>query len=152
MTASSTRARAAIILAIAALGGALVWSRAAAQSEARERARVVLSRALPRLNGDRLQVHVVEVRYGPGESSPQHSHPCPVIGYVVEGAYRTQVDGETEKIYKAGETFYEAPNGIHLVSANASSTQPVRFIAYFICDHDTPLSVPAPVSKTTGGK
>jgi len=75
-----------------------------------------------------------------------------VIGYVVEGAYRTQVDGETEKIYKAGETFYEAPNGIHLVSANASSTQPVRFIAYFICDHDTPLSVPAPVSKTTGGK
>lgn len=154
MTASSMRKCAAMILPVAAMGSALVWTRvarSAAQSEARKRASVVLRRALPGLNGEHLQVSVVEVRYGPGESSPQHSHPCPVVGYVVEGAYRTQVKGEAEIIYKAGESFYEAPNGVHLVSANASSKEPVRFIAYFICDHDTPLSVPAPDSKTKGG-
>ena len=149
------RVSTALLLTASVLGGPWVWTGAArsvVQSEAREQASVVLSRTLPRLNGDHLQAKVVEVRYGPGESSSQHSHPCPVVGYVVEGAYRTQVKGESEKIYKAGETFYEAPNGVHLVSANASSTQPVKFIACFICDHDTPLSVPTPDSKTEGIK
>ena len=155
MSASSLRARVVAILFVAMLGSALVWSQAAAgsaQTEARERARLVFSHTLPALNGDHLQVSMVEVRYGPGESSQQHSHPCPVVGYVVEGAYRTRVKGEPEKIYKAGESFYEAPNGVHVVSENASSTEAVRFLAYFICDHDTPLSLPAPVSKTEGGK
>ena len=63
-----------------------------------------------------------------------------------------QVKGEPEAIYKAGESFYEAPNGIHQVSANASNQEPAKFLAYFLCDHDTPLSVPALGSKTEGGK
>jgi quercetin dioxygenase-like cupin family protein len=41
--------------------------------------------------------------------------------------------------YQAGETFYEAPNRIHLISANASSSEPAKFVAYLICDHDAPL-------------
>ena len=86
----------------------------------------------------------MEVNYGPGEASPPHSHPCAVVGYVVEGILRTQVKGEPELIYSAGEGFYEAPNGVHLVSANASSTEPAKLVAYLICDHDTPLSVDVP--------
>jgi len=86
------------------------------------------------LNGEQLSVTVVEVNYGPGESSTPHSHPCPVIGYVLEGALRTQVKGEPLAIYKAGETFYEAPNGVHLVSANASDKERARLLAYFVCD------------------
>lgn len=155
MSASNLSARGVVLLSIAILGSGLAWSQAAAgsaQTEARERARLVFSHTLPALNGDHLKVSVVEVSYAPGESSQQHSHPCPVVGYVIEGAYRTQVKGEPEKIYKAGESFYEAPNGVHLVSENASSTEPVRFLAYFICDRDTPLSVPAPGSKAEGGK
>jgi quercetin dioxygenase-like cupin family protein len=106
--------------------------------------RPVLTHALPVLDGGKLQVKVVEVTYGPGESSQQHSHPCAVIGYVIEGAVRMQVKGEPKAIYKAGQSFYEAPNGVHAISANASKTQPARFVAYFTCDHETPLSVPAP--------
>ena len=154
MSASNLSARGVVLLSIAILGSGLAWSQAAgsAQTEARERARLVFSHTLPALNGDHLKVSVVEVRYAPGESSQQHSHPCPVVGYVIEGAYRTQVKGEPEKIYRVGESFYEAPNGVHLVSENASSTEPVRFLAYFICDRDAPLSVPVPGSKTEGGK
>ena len=110
-------------------------------SEAKERARIVLSKPLSKLDGDHLKVALVEVNYGPGEESSPHSHPCAVIGYVVEGTLRTQVKGEPEMTYKAGESFYEAPNGVHLVSANASSTEPAKLVAYLICDHDTPLSV-----------
>jgi quercetin dioxygenase-like cupin family protein len=51
------------------------------------------------------------------------------------------VKGQPENIYKAGESFYESPNGVHEVSANASQTEPDKFIAYFVCDRDVPLSV-----------
>ena len=116
-----------------------------------EKDRTVISHALPRMDGSQLGVTVVEVTYGPGGSSPPHSHPCPVIGYVVEGAYRTQVKGEPEAIYRAGESFYEAPNGIHLISANASDKEPVRFIACFTCDREAPLSVDVPGTQATPG-
>lgn len=109
-----------------------------------------LSHSLPRLDGANLKVTVVEVTYGPGESSAPHSHPCPVVVCVVEGALRTKVSGETEAVYKVGESFYEAPKGIHAISANASPSKPARFLAFFVCDRDTPLSVPPPQPATTG--
>ena len=102
--------------------------------------------ALEPMDGSHLKVTVVEVRYGPGESSKPHSHPCPVIGYVIEGAFRTQVRGEPETVYTAGQSFYEAANGAHVVSANASTNKPVRFLASFTCDRDTPLLLPVPDS------
>ncbi len=106
--------------------------------------RPVFAHALPVLDGGKLKAQIVEVTYAPGESSAQHSHPCAVIVYVLEGAVRMQVKGEPEAIYKPGQSFYEAPNGVHAVSANASKTERARFLAYFTCDHDTPLTVPAP--------
>src|SRR3954467_6779306 len=84
-----------------------------------ERAHIAFAHALPKLNGDLLEATIVEVTYGPGGGSSPHSHPCPVIGYVVEGAYRTQLRGEPAAVYTAGQTFYEAPNSAHVVSANA---------------------------------
>ncbi|MGO9338533.1 MAG: cupin domain-containing protein [Terracidiphilus sp.] len=125
---------------------------ATAPHPAKQRARVAFAHALPKLNGDRLRATVVEVNYGPGESSLPHSHPCAVIGYVVEGSIRTQVKGEPEVTVKAGQSFYEAPNGVHLVSANASSSEPAKLLAYLICDHDAPLSVPAAENNHAGGK
>lgn len=109
-----------------------------------EAARIVFAHALPPLDGGRLEAKVAEVTYCPGESSAPHSHPCAVIGYVIEGAVRMQVRGEPEATYQAGQSFYEPPNGVHAVSANASKTERARFLAYFICDHETPLTVAAP--------
>ena len=117
-----------------------------------EAARIVFTHALPVLDGGRLEAKVVEVTYGPGERSQAHSHPCAVIGYVLEGAVRMQVKGEPEATYKAGQSFYEAPNGVHAISANASKTQRARFLAYFTCDHESPLTVAAPQSKAGEGK
>ena len=108
----------------------------------RERGRLAFSHALPRLDGGHLQVKLVDVAYAPGESSPPHTHPCPIVGYVLEGAVRMRVNGSAEAIYKAGQGFYEEANGRHLVSANVSRTERARFLAYFTCDHDAPLSTP----------
>ncbi len=65
------------------------------QSKTAKRSRLVRSHPLPKMDGDHLKVSVVEVAYGPGDSSAPHSHPCPVVGYVVEGALRMQVKGRT---------------------------------------------------------
>jgi quercetin dioxygenase-like cupin family protein len=106
--------------------------------------RTVISHPLPQLDGSHLTVEVVEVGYAPGGSSPSHSHPCPVIAVVVQGAIRTQVKGEPEAVYHAGQSFYEAPKGVHLISANADKTKPAKLLAYFVCDHETPDTVAVP--------
>jgi quercetin dioxygenase-like cupin family protein len=118
---------------------------AAADPPPEARVRTVFSQALPQLDAAHLQLTTVEVTYPPGGSSTPHSHPCPVIGYVLKGAVRMQVKGGTESIYRVGDSFYEAPSGIHMVSANASKKEPATFLAYFICDHSGPLSVKVPM-------
>jgi len=111
--------------------------------------RVALSQALPPMKGDGLKITVLEVTYSAGAASPSHTHPCPVVGYVVSGAIRSQVKGEPETVYTVGESFFEPANGVHLISANASRTEPAKFVAYFLCDHETKLSVP-PVDDSKG--
>jgi len=113
---------------------------------------MVLTQPMPKLDGEHLKTFLVEVSYDPGEASAPHSHPCPVIGYVVAGSLRSQVKGRPETIYKAGESFYEAPNAVHLVSANTSAAEPAKFVAYLLCDRDKPRSVAVPESNVKGGK
>src|ERR1700732_5404087 len=109
-----------IVLALAFALVMLMHPLVGSTQNSSEQARVVLSHELPRLDGSHLKVSVVEVVYAPGGFSQPHSHPCPVIGYVAEGAIRYQVKGENEIVYKAGESFFEAANGAHQISANAS--------------------------------
>ncbi len=101
---------------------------------------MAFSHALPRLEGAHLDAKLVEVTYGPGESSSPHTHPCPIVGYVLEGTVRMRVAGSPEAVYKAGQAFYEEANVNHIVSANASHTRRARFLAFFVCDHEAPLS------------
>jgi quercetin dioxygenase-like cupin family protein len=143
------RLRRCRMLVVAGLSfGLLSAAQNAPSGQTKETAvRVALSRPLPMMKGDRLKVTVLEVTYAPGAASSPHSHPCPVIGYVVSGAVRMQVKGEPEAVYNAGDSFFEPANGVHLISANASSTEPAKFIAYLLCDHETELSV-APIDPT----
>lgn len=107
------------------------------------RSKTAFTGKLPVLDGQHLTATLVEVTYPPGGANPPHRHPCPVIGYVLEGAVRMQLQGQAERVFKAGESFYESPADVHAVSANASGTEPARFLAYFVCDRETPLTVPA---------
>ena len=119
-------------------------SRSSAQGQKPEASRVhpVISQGLPPLDGRHIKVTLVEVSYAPGGASPPHTHPCAVVGYVVEGAIRSQIKGQPEATYQAGESFYEPSNGVHQVSRNASETEPAKLLAYFVCDHEAPLTRP----------
>ena len=133
-------------IAAALLGTAMMACRPGPPPSSGTEAQVrrVLSQALPAMNGRGLRLTVLEVTYGPGGSSRPHRHPCAVVGSVIAGTLRSRVEGEPEALYRAGESFYEAPNGVHAVSANASERDPVQFLAYFTCDHDAPLSEAVP--------
>jgi len=108
------------------------------------RVRELLERALPSLDGSRLKFRVFEVTYAPNGSDEPHRHPCPVIGYVLDGALRAGIGGGPERILHVGDTFFEPANEIHGVSANSSEKEPVRFLAIFLCDNTRPLSVAEP--------
>lgn len=93
----------------------------------------VAKHQFPDVGGRPLEAELLIVRYGPGASSEPHRHPCATVGYVLEGALRFAVDQDSARTLQAGESFSEAPNALHRVSANASSTEPVRFLVQFIC-------------------
>lgn len=112
--------------------------------------REVLRHGLPRDFGEKSNVTLVEVTYPPSASSRPHRHPCPVVAYVVEGAIRMQVKGGAEHVYQAGEAFYEDPTDVHLVSANGSSKSPAKFVAFFVCREEAPLSLPVAPSTGSG--
>jgi glucose/arabinose dehydrogenase/quercetin dioxygenase-like cupin family protein len=112
-------------------------------------ARELVTHSVPPLGGGKLLMQVVEVSYEPGGWSASHQHPCPVVGYVLEGAVRMQLAGQPERVYTAGQTFTETPGDVHVVSSNASETKPARFLAYFACDNDGPRSIPTPPPTTT---
>ena len=114
------------------------------QSPAAQRTRLAFDRALPAMDGAHLAMKVVDVRYGPGESSQPHRHNCAVVVFVISGTVRMQVRGGPDSVYKAGETFHETPSDIHQMSANASQKDSAHFTATFVCDHQGPMSVPVP--------
>lgn len=91
--------------------------------------KAIYKRGLPpvRLNG--WQVTVLELTFPPGTTSPKHAHPGFVLGYILEGEYRFQLEGEPEKVLSTGDVFYEGPGSIHLPSGSASITKPARVLA-----------------------
>ena len=80
----------------------------------------------------------VLVEYQPGGSNPAHTHPASAFIYatVLEGAIRSKVNDGPEKVYRAGESWAEVSGDHHVVSANASDTQPARLLAVFVVDTD----------------
>ncbi|HJU73891.1 MAG TPA: cupin domain-containing protein [Gemmatimonadaceae bacterium] len=127
--------------AIGLAAGLLVGVDIVAQARGAQ-ARMLLSQAVPPLDGNKLTARLVEVTYPPGGRSTPHRHPCAVIGYVVSGAMRMGFEGKPDSVYKRGDTFFERPNDLHRASANASDTEPATFIVNFLCDRETPLTVP----------
>jgi quercetin dioxygenase-like cupin family protein len=80
----------------------------------------------------------LEVDYAPGAASPSHTHAKSafIYAYVISGAIESKVnDGET-RIYRAGESWSEAPGAIHSISRNASKTEPAKLLAAFVLDTD----------------
>ena len=89
------------------------------------------------------EVLMYTVDFPPGFSSPVHRHNAHVSVYVLEGSVVMQVRGGNEITLKPGQSFSEDPNDIHVVSRNASSTKPAKFLVFLIKNKGAPLAVSA---------
>jgi quercetin dioxygenase-like cupin family protein len=104
---------------------------------------VVFQHELPNVPGK--SVKGVLVEYGPGGFSAAHMHPRSAFIYatVLEGAIRSQVNDGPVTTYKVGQNWFEQPGDRHLVSANASETEPAKLLAVFVVDtNETELVIP----------
>ena len=122
--------KAAIIAACLALA-----TPAAAQS----RGEVItpnFERAIANIPGKSLVAVVVD--YAPGGASHPHTHAKSafIYAYVVSGAVESQVNDGPKRVYHAGQSFYELPGAHHVVSRNASATEPAKLLAVFVVDTD----------------
>ncbi len=111
----------------------------AAGTEAGAKVTPVIAEQLPNVPGKTLTAVVVS--YAPGGKSGKHHHAGSVFAYVLSGAIRSQVStGGPAKVYKAGESFFEPPGSEHLVSENASATEPASLLAVFVADDGAKLT------------
>lgn len=94
----------------------------------------LFKRNLPNVPGKALIA--VEVSFPPGAASPSHTHPKSafIYAYVLSGEIVSAVDDEEPRVYRTGESWYEAPGAHHPVTRNPSTTAPAKLLVIFIAD------------------
>jgi|SRR5580704_3590216 quercetin dioxygenase-like cupin family protein len=130
----------ALLVAALPCGGALAQ---APKMKDDAKVTLVYQHELPNVPGKSIKGVLVE--YGPGGSSPGHTHPKSAFIYatVLEGAIRSQVNDGPVTTYTAGQSFSEFPGDHHNVSANASKARPAKLLAVFVVDtNETELTTP----------
>ena len=88
------------------------------------------------------EVMMITVGYPSGATDPVQRHNASAFVYVLEGSVIMQMKDEKAVTLHPGDTFYEDPAGIHLVSKNASNTEPAKFLVVLVKDKGAPILIP----------
>src|SRR5271170_5653541 len=86
------------------------------------------------------EILMLTVEYLPGGASLPHRHDAQVLVYVLRGELTMQVAGSPAVTLHRGQTFYENPADVHVVSANASKTAPAKILVFIVKDKGAPVS------------
>jgi quercetin dioxygenase-like cupin family protein len=121
--------------------GTLMAQKAGNESMAKETITPLITKDLAGSPGEQILMYTVD--FPPGFSSPIHRHNAQVSVYVLEGSVVMQVRGGKELTLRPGQSFYEDPSDIHVVSRNASSTESAKFLVFLINEKVAPLVIPA---------
>jgi quercetin dioxygenase-like cupin family protein len=88
------------------------------------------------------ELSLITIEYPPGSVDPVHTHHAQALVYVLEGTIVMQVRGGVPARLAPGQTFYEAPDDVHIVGRNASQTAPAKFLVFLVKDKGAPLLTP----------
>jgi quercetin dioxygenase-like cupin family protein len=86
------------------------------------------------------EILMLTVEYPPGGASLPHRHDAQVFVYVLQGELTMQIAGSHAVTLRQGETFYENPTDVHLVSANASKCAPAKILVFIVKNKGAPVS------------
>jgi quercetin dioxygenase-like cupin family protein len=132
-------------LAGLAIGGAaMLAGDAAGQAPGavgpRSQASKIFEQVMPNVSGKSLTAVIVD--YPPGAASPPHHHAASgfIFAYVLSGSIRSQIEGGPVAVYRIGESWWELPAAHHIVSANASPSEPARLLAVIVADTGAQLT------------
>ncbi len=84
-------------------------------------------------------VDVREIRFEPGQQTGRHLHPCHVFGYIVEGTAQFQIEGQPVQQLPAGSAFHEPAETVIADFSNASDSEPMKFVAFYLLNGDQEL-------------
>jgi len=127
------------LLAAAPLSPPLVSTAAGAEKAAPSAAVTeLMTRGL--VCGPEKEVVMLTVTYPASGASLPHRHDAQVFVYVLEGELTMQVRGAPAVTLRPGQTFYEARDDVHVVSANSSKTAPAKMLVVMIKDKGQPGS------------
>ena len=101
--------------------------------------RTLMTKDLPDVPGKEGMIETVD--FAPGEVSQPHRHNADLFVYVLEGSIITQLKGGSPQTVDAGGVFYESPTDIHIVSRNASETQPAKLLVFYVKKKGAPQTV-----------
>ncbi|ATL84852.1 cupin domain-containing protein [Streptomyces malaysiensis subsp. malaysiensis] len=101
----------------------------------------VLQSVKPPFVPEEAEAMTIRVDYPPGERGlPPHRHSGPAFGFMLEGEMLFELEGEPERVIKAGETFWE-PGGdvIHYQDGNNRTDSWSRFTVTMLCVPGRPM-------------
>jgi quercetin dioxygenase-like cupin family protein len=136
------KTRCCLRLVTKALTGAMLFSTPVVQAQAADQVKVTELVTKDLMNVPGKEVTMITVDYPPGGSDPVHRHNASAFVYVLEGSIVMQMKGEKEVTLHPGETFYEDPEGVHLVGKNASDTKPAKFVVFLVKNKGAPILIP----------
>lgn len=121
----------AVTAAAMLLAAAPSWAQTTAAPASGRNIESVLAEKLSVLPGKVLTSQIVH--YPPGGASKSHRHDADVFAFVLSGNIVSQTEGYgDEKVYHAGQGRFERRGDHHVVSRNASSTEPASMLVVFI--------------------
>jgi quercetin dioxygenase-like cupin family protein len=78
------------------------------------------------------RVEIKQIDLAPAQRTGLHSHPCPVVGYVVSGTIRFQVEGEAQETLSEGTAFFEPADTKIAQFDNALAEASATFVAFYL--------------------
>ena len=133
--------KSAHLFAVALLAAFILSFDAAAQATAPQSSRkVLMTKDLADMAGKEALVYIVE--YPPGTNNAPHRHNAHVFLHILEGQLNAQVKGGALTVLNPGDTYYESPDDIHVVSRNPSTTAGAKALIFMLHEKGAPLSTP----------
>jgi quercetin dioxygenase-like cupin family protein len=87
-------------------------------------------------------ITAVEITLQPGLQTGWHTHPVPLLGYILEGELTVDYGPQGERVYRQGDALAEAMNQVH--NGRNTGQNPVRILAVFMGMEGVKETVPAP--------